>query len=178
MTPMYTMTVTEPMTGNVTKETLERTVVAAPYRRALARLRLRLRQSFRAYSTAADLTSSAKVAGFAGERAGHRADALARLEAALLTAGVKPPMRSDIAGWFHRRWMRVLAWGSHVTLKREIDRSEAALERATRAALEMPATVAQESDYLRGELLRLLQDVVVARDRLRTLPAVTVGGSR
>ncbi len=144
--------------------------VGDPYRRALAKARLRLEQSAKGYATAAHLATTPTMQDFAERRATARADALVRFEAAVWRARAHSTMLADIAGGLHRRWMRLVGGNSPVVLVAEIDRGESALETAIRRALRIPPTSSLEAEHIAGELQFLLAEVRDARTTLRALP--------
>lgn len=153
--------------------------VGDPYRRALAKVRLRLEQSVAGYATAARLATTATIREFAGHRATVRAGALVRFEVATRQAGAHSMMLMDIAGRLHRRWMRLVAGNSPVVLVAEIDRGESALETAIRRALDVPPTTSLEAELITGELQSLLGEVRDARTSLRAaLPTRRTAASR
>lgn len=145
--------------------------------RALAKVRLRLRQSSRGYATAARLTSSSNLNRFAERLAARRNEDLARFEQALWESRVHAGMLADVAGAIHRHWMRMIASGSPATLSAEIDRGEAALERTIGRALRLPPVSPLETENATEELRQLLRNVTETRRALRELPTHAAGSS-
>lgn len=146
-------------------------------RRALAKVRLRLRQSIRGYATAATLAGSQNISRFANRHAARRADDLARFENALWEANVNAGTLADIAGTIHRRWMTIVGSESNSALKAEIGRGEASLEAAIRRAIEISPGVNFVDERVTEELKHLLHDVVQTRRNLQELPVLTAGAS-
>ncbi len=149
----------------------------ARHLRAMAKVRLRLHQSARGYSLAAELAGTPPVARFAGGRATERVDALSRFDA-VVSQG-HPPVQPlpDVAGTLHRWWMRRVASDANPALLREIDRGEASLERAIRSGLQLRRR-SGEDDPMAQELDDLLSAVEAARRAARELSTVQPRSSR